>query len=134
MKRILTDKNITASVIGYLNQQPADGTIQVEIKPYKKDRSLAQNRLLHKWITIIANDLGYTVKEMKNTFKVEFLGTDRYMVGTRVIIEPIHTSSLKVKEFTEFLRQIEQFAAENGIRLPFPDDQYYEALGVKHVK
>ena len=103
----------------------------VTVEPYKANRSLAQNSLMWKWCEIIGNEFGYTSLEMKRELCYKYLGFQRHMVSGNVTIEINGTSKLKIKEFTDFLRNVEIFAGEAQIRLPFPDQQYNEAMGIK---
>jgi len=92
----------------------------ITIKPYKKNRSLEQNALMWKWLTLIGNELGYTKDEMHETFMRKFLPP----ITVNTIDGPAEvysTKPLKVKEMAEYLNHIDQFAAEYGIALPLPD-------------
>jgi hypothetical protein len=106
---------------------------EIEIKPYKKNRSLAQNKLMWEWFTVIGNDIGYTEKEMyylmtdKFLPEIEYTGLDGEIKKRRQ-----GTSSLKVKEFTVFLEHVDRWAvSEMGIILPCPEDVYFEAMGIR---
>ena len=111
---------------------------EVLIRPYKKNRSLAQNNLMWKWLTKISNHLNddhgisASPEDLKDEFQKRWLPikniTDSQgLMTTRII----GTSELNTAEFTEFLNRIEVYAtAELGINLPHPEDLYYEALGI----
>jgi hypothetical protein len=106
---------------------------QIDIKPYKKNRTLAQNNLMWLWFTVIGNDLGYTEKEMyylmtdKFLLEIEYKGLDGEVKKRRQ-----GTSDLKVKEFTVFLEHVDRWAvSEMGIVLPCPSDIYEEAMGLR---
>ena len=104
----------------------------LEIEKYKPNRTKAQNRLLWKWLEIIGNDLGYTKKEMHAIMASKFLGIETICGLNETIEQPMSTSKLKVKEFSEYLGQIERFSnGELGIFLPNSDDLYFEAMGIK---
>lgn len=106
----------------------------MEIRPYKKNRTLAQNSLLWLWMEFIAKELGYdnpedVYEELGDKFLpvVEYRGFDGTMKQKR-----IGSSKLKTKEFTEFLEKIDRFCVNFfGIILPVPEDIYYEAMGIK---
>ena len=112
---------------------------EVLIRPYKKNRSLAQNNLMWKWLTVIANHLRdehglqTTDEDLKSYYQSLYLGIRAYeMPGKTQPHGRIRgTSELNTAEFTEFLNRIEVYAnAELGINLPHPEDIYYEALGI----
>ena len=117
-------------VINYLKLINIEKPIAVSIKPYKPNRSAAQNRLLWKWLTIMGNDLGYTKDELYVVMGDMFLGYIEIECMGKKISQLVSTSSLKVKPFAEYLTRIERFAAsELGIVLPNKDDEYFEAMG-----
>jgi len=94
----------------------------VTIKPYKRNRSLEQNALYWKWLTIISKDLGYTVDELHEEMMRKHLAPVCINTPSGVV-EVYSTKKLKVKEMTEYLEGIERTAAELGIALPRPEDQ-----------
>jgi len=126
-----SDKDRAISHIKALN---VDKPWSVDIKPYKKNRSLAQNSLLWLWMGFIAKELGYDepddiYEEMVAKFLplIEYRGLDGEMKQKRR-----GTSKLKTKEFTEFLEKVDRFSVSFlGIILPSPSDLYFEAMGVK---
>lgn len=115
-------------VIGALN---LDLPWAVVIRPYKKDRSLAQNRLYWDWLTLIGTETGYDKDDLHEALAEKFLPP----VPVRAVLgEIIHrrrsTTTLSVAEFTAYLVTIERFAASDlGIQLPRPEDMYHEAMG-----
>lgn len=120
---------------------------EVVIRPYRRDRSKAQNRIMWKWLTIIGNDLGYGKEEMHEDFKRRFLvpimiRDDEQFAAmwTAVsdadneelyqgVVKLLSTTVLNTAQFAEYLTDIERAAYELGIALPTGDDQYYEAMG-----
>lgn len=108
---------------------------KVIIELYKKSRSLAQNRLYFMWITGIGKKLGYFTDEMHMVLALKFLPPVTVEWGGRKIVSAKSTSSLNVKEFTDYLNQIEIFAtSELGLNLPHPADTYYEALSIREER
>jgi len=104
-----------------------DGVWDVFIEEHGSLRSKAQNSLYWKWLTIIGNDIGYHKDDMHFVFGMMYLECEkRNIMGFERMVVP-STTSLSVKRFTDYLRQIEAFAVENGIRLPHPDF-YDEAM------
>ena len=136
---ILRDSSIRDRLITNLNALEIDqaAPLEVTIKLYKKNRSLAQNNLLWKWLAEIANHVRseHGIKtdsiSLKEEFQHRFLGYLDYTDSQGWKNPRIRgTSELNTSEFTEFLNQIEIYASsELGLLLPHPEDLYYEALG-----
>jgi len=89
-----------------------DVDITVTVKEYKATRSGQQNRRLHKIIDMCAKEAGYTIEEMKLTFKTELLEPIEILKvkGYRV---PIYqsTAKMKVGVLNEFMEGVENLAA-----------------------
>jgi len=84
----------------------------VTVNKYKATRSGQQNRRLHKIIGMCAKEAGYTIEEMKLTFKTELLEPLEILKikGFRV---PIYqsTAKMKVGDLNEFMNGVENLAA-----------------------
>jgi len=121
---------------------------QVEIKPYKKDRTNAQNRLLYLWLSQIEAQNKHGEQNNRNFCKftygcpilardnesfAEFYGSLMENYEYEQCIKSMEfiavTSLMNTKQFTEYLNQIEQYANEQGYRLTRPDDLYFQAMG-----
>lgn len=133
-KYILRNEHIRQRAIGQVKAVKIgekEKMIEVIIRPHKKNRTIAQNRLLHYWLRIICDDTGNDIDDLRHDFAARFLPPKIYpgMDGkTRIRITS--TSELKTDEFAQFLRDIEQFAHhELDINLPHPEDMWYEAMG-----
>jgi len=89
-----------------------DADMIVTVKEYKVTRSGQQNRRLHKLIGMCAKEAGYTIEEMKLSFKTELLEPIEILKikGFRV---PIYksTAKMKVAELNEFMEGVENLAA-----------------------
>lgn len=132
---------------------PLEPVHEVWIREHKKDRSVAQNSLLWKWLTIIGSELGHSKEDMHEQYKDKFLcqiyerDNPEYaeMIQTlrviwksgmqceakelrKQIVALTSTTTATVKQFTEYLHSIEHHAASLGINLPHPED-YYEVMG-----
>lgn len=107
---------------------------QMELKPYKKNRSLSQNKLYFMWMKVIGDEIGYTSEEMHAIMADKFLTTEFVEYAGNKIKRDKSTSRLNTKEFTEYLENIDRWSAgEMGIVLPSPSDLYYEAMGIKRT-
>ena len=104
----------------------------MEVKPYKKNRSLAQNKLFWKYMGIIGNEIGYDPQDCHDVICQKLLGTEHKTVMGEAIIVIKGTKNLKVKEFAHFIEAIIRFAITDlGINLPTSDDLYFESQGIK---
>ncbi len=122
---ILIDETRRQNAINFLRGMNIAEVQSVEIKPYRKNRSGAQNRLLWSWYGILAGVTGYTTKELHEQFKVRLLGVEERTVYGKNLVLPKSSADLDTKEFTDFLTKIEMVAIEMGITLPHPDDYGY---------
>jgi hypothetical protein len=123
------DKNKALNRISMLAM---DKPWQVEIKVYKKNRSLAQNKLFWKYMGIIGAELGYDNQDCKEVICQKLLGTECKVVMGETINIIKGTSKLNVKEFANFIEAIIRFAISDlGINLPTSDDLYYESQGIR---
>lgn len=121
--------------IKYIQALNIDKPWAVDIKLYKKNRSLSQNKLYWKWITRIGDSIGYERDELHAIIADKFLPDEIVEYGGKQIKKDKSTSRLNTKEFTEYLEKIDRFAAaELGIVLPSPEDLYYEAMSIKRTK
>ena len=108
---------------------------QVAIKPHKSSRSLAQNNLFHMWCRQVSLDYAetygqfYSPAHWKIYFKEMFLGYESVEINGKIINELRQTSKLNVKQFSEFLEQVDMYSgSEFSIVLPHPEDLYREAM------
>jgi hypothetical protein len=153
-KFILRDDQIKLRATRAIMGIPIDPMHEVIIREHNKDRSIAQNSLLWLWQTLIANELGWTKEEVHRYYKKTFLvhiferDDEEYalMIATvrtvhkagmkkeakrlsDAIINLTSTTDASVKQMTEYLKDIERDATDQGIRLPHPKDRYEEAMG-----
>lgn len=100
----------------------------VTVKPYKKNRSLDQNSLLHMWIQDIANETGNEVGVVKEYLRMKYLAPapkewkDPLTGEINIIETPRSTTTLTVHEMTAFLNHIQQFSLDMGIALRDPEE------------
>ena len=128
MNFILRDNNIRNNAIKFLMDLDISELYEVSVRLFKDSRSKAQNRLYWKWIPYLADHCGYTHNRMHTELKIRFLGTISEEIAGVLITEPKSSKKLKVKEFTNYLREVEEFANDYEIRLPHPEDLYNIAM------
>ena len=104
----------------------SNGSYTITIKKASQKRSIPQNDLMWMWLTCIERETG-TPKD-----DVYMYYCKRYLMKTIQIgdkQERIYNTSSKLSaaEMTEFLNHIQADAAtELGIRLPLPEDRFFE--------
>ena len=131
---IITNQSDKDRVIKHVQALNIDKPWSVDVKPYKKNRSLAQNKLLWKFLGIIGNELGYDPQDCHDVICQKLLGIEQKTVMGEEIIVIKGTSKLKVKEFSLFIEAIIRFAiGDLGIYLPTNDDLYFESQGIKRT-
>lgn len=127
--------------------QSAPLGFEVTVKERKKDRSTDQNALYWKWLTIIGMELGESKEEIHERMKSDYLvhiyerddpeysamihairevwrsGMKVEAAGLRKqIVKLTSTTTATVKQMTEYMTEVERFAASMAIRLPSPED------------
>ena len=125
----------------------ADAPVQLTVSAWKRSRSVDQNRLYWKWLSIMAPDLGYeSTADLHDALKLKYAvpllieSDEDYAAGVvalkaslaraddaealtlrRFVVRLTSTSALSVKQMTQYLEAIEVFAADIGIKLTVND-------------
>jgi ribosomal protein L7/L12 len=132
IERTKPKQHILESMIqAHFKEYPDADKAIIEIKDDKDSRSVKQNRLYWEWVSVIGSELGYTKDETHVILRDKFLGYTETTTKLSVIKELRSTTKLKVKEFKDYLEQIDILMSEYGIILPRPEDLYYESMGIK---
>lgn len=155
---VIRDRDVIARLVSYLEAQPLEPLLEISVTVHHKDRSVLQNKLYWVWVTIIADEWGWT----KNDTHIYFI--KRHLVkiyerdeeGYAAMLEAVRnvirsgdkkagkimadyifkntsTTAANVKQFTEYLNDIEKEMIGRGFALPHPLD-YYSAMGTKQQK
>lgn len=111
-------KEAKASAV-YLNQL-RDSKERIEIKPFKKQRTLNQNAYFHVICTILSVETGYTTEEVKHILKVN--GGLAYEKGGHQIVRS--TANLNKEEFAELIDRSILFASDHGFIIPTPEEYF----------
>lgn len=101
----------------------------VEIRPYKRNRSQAQNRTMWMWYGTLADHLGCEPEDVHEQMKIRVLGVEKKVVAGQALIMPRSTTDLDVDGMSRFMEAIEVLAAELEVTLPMPDDYKYARYG-----
>lgn len=130
---ILRTESIRRRAIGQvqaISLHPDVTPYEVVIRPYKKSRTLAQNRLLHMWLGIIEEYTGNDKDDLRYEFMKMFVESESYTdINGKLQNRVKSTTELNVSEFAKFLNDIEHFAYHDlNITLPHPADLWLEAV------
>jgi len=160
MKKIfvIRSRDVISRITAFLEAQPIEPILEVAVTLHHKDRTLAQNSLYWDWNTLISNEWGWTKKGVHKYFikehlvkiyerdevgyasmleavrKVNRAGAKKEaMIMAKYVLDNTSTTSANVKQFTEYLKDIEKEMIEKGFPLPHPGD-YRSAMGIKQKK
>jgi len=100
-------------------------------KENKEIRNAQQNRLYHKWLSIIAESSGNTSEALHELMKKKFLSKrKRVKINGKSSYVNIawSTTKLSVKTFTEYLDNVYTFFSDNGYVLPLMDQLEADSL------
>lgn len=150
----ITSAAVAARACAIIQGLPMDEVHEVVIRPWKQDRSEAQNRLLWVFLTTIGNELGETKDAMHERYKERFLvpifeRDDAEYAAMIEAVRQVHRAGMKaeakamkkqiisltsttranVAQMAEYLNDIERDAESMAIRLQHPEDIYHEAMG-----
>lgn len=145
-KLVINSEEVRNRALTIIKGLPLTPVQEVVIREYKKDRSLEQNALYWRWLTVIGNELGETKEDLHERYKSKFLVhiyerddpeyaetvqtlRNLYEQGYKTESLSLHkkvvaltsTTSATVKQMSEYLHCIEMSAAELAIKLPAPE-------------
>ena len=113
--------------IAQIRKLNLDKLFQIEIKPYRKPRTLDQNVLFHGWVAILARETGNDFDDTKEALKSMFLPPRFVEIDSKTVEVRRSTAKLSTKEMGEFCTRIQAWASsEFAIILPTRDDQLIE--------
>ncbi len=155
---VIRSPEVISRLSAYLKAQPQEPLLEVVVALHHKNRTLAQNSTMWLWITVIADEWGWEKNEVHKYFKKEHLVKiyERDEEGYAMMLESVRkvhrlgmvdvartqfayilkntsTTSADVKQFTEYLKDIEKEMIGKGFPLPHPSD-YWRAMGIKQSK
>jgi hypothetical protein len=108
--------------------QGAGKHLIVTVADYRKPSTPPQQGTAHMWFAEIGKQSGHTPAEIKDELKDRYLPKVQRQRFGRVVLEPKSMTELDRQETTEFMDQIQAFAAEWGFELTQPDDRYADVL------
>ena len=109
--------------------------LRVTVEPYRTNRSLAQNRLAHFWVSVLRKHLLDTTGQVWDHEQL-WEAVKRKTLTPKVVpdletgeaTQVYDTHSLTNPEFTDWLHSVEAYCLEKWeLQLPHPEDLYDEA-------
>lgn len=93
------------------------GSYEIVVKPYVENRRRRQENLYRKWCRVVAAETGNDPEHIHKYFARKFLGEERHIVRfeykgkviEREVDDIRSTTSLSVKEMTEYMTQVHEF-------------------------
>ena len=104
--------NRTDVISSIVNLNP-DKDWKVEISPWTSLRSHEQNKRYWEMLTQVGKHLGYTADEMHQLLAFKYLSYKNRVMDEEVTVVP-STTSLTIKEFAEYMGNIENWASSLG--------------------
>ena len=108
----VTVANRTDVISSIVNLNP-DKDWKVEIGPWTSMRSNEQNKRYWEMLGQLGNHLGYTADEMHQMLAYKYLSYKNVVMDNEVVVVP-STASLTIKEFAEYMNNIENWASTLG--------------------
>ncbi len=121
MKRFVLHKADDITKVGsYLRSIDYKRPMVVEIKLFVKSKTSEQRAWFHTLCTMLGNELGYTMGEIKEIVKKHTLGSKEVLVGDLSFEVTASSESLKREGYSQLIESVYQLAAQAGIVLPNP--------------
>ena len=100
--------------------------MDVSIVPFKKDRTLPQNRYYFGVVLKhICEYTGFTALECHDLFKDSFLPKKTVTIGSKRIERTPSTTELSTIEFNSFIDDVTRYVAEElGLYIPLPNERF----------
>jgi len=116
---ICTDEQRENFVSRFMLYQLSDGPISINYKKYLNSRTEAQNATYWMWLDEIRDHLLERLGEAHTTYDIHehmcelFLPTKVITIARKITTRRTSTSSLKVKQFKEYLDKINYYCSEH---------------------
>lgn len=130
--KIVTTIEELEEVVKQIKEVGFDQPHLIEFKPFRKTRSLPQNKLFWLWMRCIKDETGNDVDTLYEYFCEKYLPWSEKEVFGNGVRMVGGTSVLNTAEFTEFLENIRMEMLHLNITLPNPDDQGWDEFYAKY--
>jgi hypothetical protein len=134
---LLKEQRHVDNCIEYIRKLPQWPLIGVTIMPYKKNRTLAQNRTYRMWLADIEQHTGHDAEELHIMFRKKFLGlrilpineTLAPVIGMDEVKTIKSTTELSTQKMSEYMQMVEMVARKLDVPLRYPEDYRYAMYG-----
>ncbi len=121
----LNNETRRGEIIGMIQNLDLSKPWIVEVKRKTNKRTLSQNALLHKWLQIIAEETGNSIDDVKEAYRVMFLGEVPVNIGDAEVMVGLSTTKLDTRAMSEFCDKVYSHATgELGLLLPLPEERH----------
>ena len=96
---------------------------RVTVVRYQK-RTIPQNSLFHKWVSVIALETGNHNEDVKDALKQMFLHPRIIDMAGQMREVRRSTAALNLMEMKLFMDRVQGWAASEGIALPQPEEMH----------
>lgn len=90
---------------------------EVILRPYRRLRTLNQNRRYWKLLQIASESTGNEAEDLHEFFKLKYLEPVTVSIGGQAKIVATSTTRLNTQEFSEYVNRVESFLVGEGIWL-----------------
>ena len=112
---------LITDLVGDLNRWTGEKPIEVVLRHVKKRRTLDQNALYWRWMTLIANEAGDDKDSVHSAMGRMFLPCRLSRIDK--IPVAVSTTSLSTKEMSEYMEKVQAWAGQYlSMTLPTPED------------
>jgi len=119
---LLASPEITEREYNKLSKLRAETALVVSVDRFKSRRSLDQNAMYWKWLTIFADHIGEDSSEdLHEALKARFLGAREV---PKVGMVPRSTTGLTVDSFVKYMDAVKRLALEFDCYLPSTDEEW----------
>lgn len=116
----------------YIFSLLTNGTYTVTVKRTTEKRTVSQNALMWMWFTCIERMTGTSKQDVHDYYAKRFLRRTVYYNGKAESVVG-ETKRLTTEQMTAFLNNVQADAeTELGIKLPTPQDMYFEAFEAQY--
>lgn len=122
--------SVIKALIVFLWKLPKDKAFDVAVTSHKAQRTITQNKAMHKYFTLLANafnDAGYTV-EMVLTKPLDISWTDNLVKDILwrkiqiALFDKSSTTQLEKSEVSKTYEELNNYTASTlGVHIPFPN-------------
>lgn len=123
---IIRDEPLRQRVVDLIQALNIEKPWEVTVKRHTKRRTLAQNRLYWRWVTVAADHVsqhtGYDKDDIHDFFKQKFLIPRQVIIGETISVI-YSTKNLSMAEMSQYCENIDRWcASELGVMLPKPEE------------